>query len=354
MKQDQKWYALAAALILVCGLTAFATLFGPGIFRLLRGASGTETDYSATVGGPFAETPRSTLVPESQDTPTPPPATPSQNGEPGGKIVFTCQLYKYQSAEQICIMNADGSNARDLTEDPSTRHFYPSLAPDGQSVVYSQYREAEIYEIMELDLAGGSPERLTNRLGALTGPEISPDGKSIVFMRSPPASDQYQIWIMDRDGGNPHRLFDTPGWDPTWSPDGNQILFASDRDGLIQLYATNLDGSGMRRVTDLPAIRGRSDWSAQGFVTTYSGESWKREIFVLRSDGTDVRQVSPSGGNSQGPAFSPDGAWIAFTAYFDKPADINGCEIYIMRLDGTDRRRLTTNDYCDYQPRWGP
>jgi TolB protein len=354
MTQDQKWYALAAALILGCGFLAFAAIFGPGVFRLSRGAAGPTPDYDATLQSLIAQATGSPPAPTPGDTPAPPFANKPMSDEPGGKIVFTCQIYKVQSSEQICVMNADGIGQRDLTGDPATRHFYPSLAPDGLSVVYSQYREAEIYEIMEIDLAGGSPRRLTNRLGALTGPEVSPDGKSIVFMRSPPASDQYQIWIMDRDGGNPHRLFDTPGWDPTWSPHGDQILFASDRDGAIQLYAANLDGSEMRRVTDLPATRGRSDWSPQGLITTYSGESWKREIFVMRGDGSDVRQVSPAGGNSQGPTFSPDGVWIAFAAYFDKPNDIHGCEIYVMRVDGTDLRRLTNNDYCDYQPRWGP
>jgi TolB protein len=251
-------------------------------------------------------------------------------------------------------MNADGNGQRQLTQEAGTRHFYASPSPDGQTVVYSQYREDEYYEIMELDLAGAAPRRLTDRLGALTGPEISPDGTSIVFMRSPPASDEYQIWIMHRDGGNPRRLLDTNGWDPTWSPDGGQILFASDRDGQIQLYAADVDGDEFLRITDLPAIRGRSDWSAQGLITTYSGESWKREIFLQQADGSDVRQVSPTGGNSQGPSFSPDGAWIAFTAYFDHMNDIHGCEIYIMRVDGSDLRRLTNNDYCDYQPRWGP
>jgi TolB protein len=42
------------------------------------------------------------------------------------------------------------------------------------------------------------------------------------------------------------------------------------------------------------------------------------------------------------------------TAYFDHLQDINACEIYILRVDGTDLRRITNNDYCDYQPRWGP
>jgi tricorn protease len=74
----------------------------------------------------------------------------------------------------------------------------------------------------------------------------------------------------------------------------------------------------------------------------------------MNADGSNVRQLTPNGGNSQGPAFSPDGKWVAFTAYFDHPGDINGCEIYIIRTNGSDMRRLTNNDYCDYQPRWGP
>jgi Tol biopolymer transport system component len=149
-------------------------------------------------------------------------------------------------------------------------------------------------------------------------------------------------------------LFSGTGWDPTWSPDGKQVLFASDMGGSVQLYRVDLDGNNLDPISDLPAIRGRSDWSAQGLITTYSGESWKREIYVMQADGSQTQQVSPPGGNSQGPSFSPDGQWIAFTAYFDHFDDIHGCEIYIMRRDGTDLRRLTNNEYCDYQPRWGP
>ena len=150
------------------------------------------------------------------------------------------------------------------------------------------------------------------------------------------------------------RIFDGIGWDPSWSPDGKQILFASSLGGSNQLYTINSDGSGLKKVSNLPALRGRSDWSPQNRIVTYSGEPWAREIFAMNLDGSDQRQISPSGGNSQGPSFSPDGQWVTFTAYFDKFNDIHGCEIYIMRVDGSDLRRLTNNDYCDYQPRWGP
>ena len=77
------------------------------------------------------------------------------------------------------------------------------------------------------------------------------------------------------------------------------------------------------------------------------------KYILMNVDGSNAHIISPAGGNAQGAAFSPDGQWVTFTAYYDHPGEDNGCEIYIMRVDGTDLRRLTDNDYCDYQPRWG-
>jgi TolB protein len=161
--------------------------------------------------------------------------------------------------------------------------------------------------------------------------------------------------VANRDGSNFGNISGITGWDPTWSPDGRDILFASDKNGTVQLYTIRTDGSKLTRITNLPAIRGRSDWSPDGqYIVTYSGEAWHRELYIMSADGSNVHQLTPDGGNSQGPSFSPDGKWVAFTAYFDHYNEDNGCEIYIIRIDGTDLRRLTNNDYCDYQPRWGP
>lgn len=351
---------LAVGLLLACGFLLLIVGLAAGVMRLT--AHGTPTPdvvgtFQAMVatGAPISP-PEVSPVP-SQFAPTQAPSTPLASAQPGaldGHIAFTCQIYKYQSSEQICLMNPDGSGWRRLTTDDGNRHFYPSLSPDGKSVVYSQYREDNVYEIYELNIASGKATPLTDKLGALNGPEISPDGNYIVFKRWSVASNQEQVWLMDRDGSKPHRLFNGTGWDPTWSPDGTKVLFASDRDGATQLYVGNVDGSQVHKISDLPSIRGRSDWSVLDQITTYSGDSWAREIFLMNADGSNEHRVSPRGGNSQGPSFSPDGQWIAFTAYFDHFKDDNGCEIYIMRLDGTDLRRLTNNDYCDYQPRWGP
>jgi TolB protein len=272
-----------------------------------------------------------------------------------GHIVFTCQLFKVQAMDQICIMNADGTGMRRLTAEDSLRHYYPSLAPDGQSVVYSSFREDNVYEIYSLDLNDSSVDRLTNRIGVLTAPEVSPDGTSIIFTRGNPSTGNMQIMVMDRNGEGVGNLPQINGWDPTWSADGEQILYAAGAGDKVQLFIVNRHGRGSRQVTNLPSIRGRSDWSADGqSIVTYSGPAWNREVYILNADGSNARQLTPSGGNSQGPSFSPDGQWVAFTAYFDNYGDDHGCEIYVIRVDGTDLRRLTNNDYCDYQPRWGP
>ncbi len=296
-------------------------------------------------------TPVETAAPVPASEPSPSPVPPVS-----GKIVFTCQIFKVQAANQICILNADGSGFRRLTSDDSRQHFYPSLAPDGQSVLYASFTEPNVYDIYEMTL-DGQAVRLTRDLGLLVAPEVSPDGRLVAFTRWTPQT-TYGIWVMNRDGSEPHQVFGPPdgtGWDPTWSPDGKQILFASDMAGSVQLYIIDLDGKNLRRLTDLPGLRGRSDWSPDGrSIVTYAGQPWHREVYLLGVDGSDARQISPPGGNSQGPSFSPDGQWVAFTAYFDHYGDDHGCEIYIMRLDGSDLRRLTDNDYCDYQPRWGP
>lgn len=89
---------------------------------------------------------------------------------------------------------------------------------------------------------------------------------------------------------------------------------------------------------------------------TYSGAPWEHEVYLMTADGSNAHIISPQGGNCQGASFSPDSQWIAFTAYFDHPSDGDFARsgLYTMRIDGTDLRSLTSNDYCDYQPRWGP
>lgn len=326
----------------------------PDLFLTLQAS--TPSGSSSPIGTDAIATPAFNL-PEVNPSAAPPQGSipfPSASDQLTGHIVFTCQLFKVQAMDQVCIMNADGSGMRRLTTEDHVRHYYPSLAPDGKSVVYTSFREENVYEIYSLDLNDGSVDRLTDRIGVLTAPEVSPDGTSITFTRGNPSTSNTQIMVMDRNGEGAGNIPQISGWDPTWSPDGQQILYASGLEDSVQLFVVNRNGRGSRQVTSLPAIRGRSDWSSDGrFIVTYSGPAWSREVYIMNANGSNARQLTPSGGNSQGPSFSPDGQWVAFTAYFDNYRDDHGCEIYIIRTDGTNLRRLTNNAYCDYQPRWG-
>ena len=351
----------ALLFVLGCGLVSPAAQPTSDLFATLQastpigGPTPVTTDAIMTPvfsGFTPVATPTTNTVPGSVPTSIPPP---SSSDQPVGRIVFTCQIFRVLASDQLCIMNADGSGFRRLTTEDNLRHFYGSLSPDGRHVLYAGFREQNVYEIYRFDLNDGGVDRLTNRLGISTAPEYSPDQERIAFSRGNPNTGRHQIFLMDSNGDDPGNIQGIEGWDPTWSPDGKQVLFASDREGSIQLYIVTLRDRALHRITNLPAIRGRSDWSPDGqYIVTYSGEAWNREVYIMNADGSNARQLTPSGGNSQGPSFSPDGKWVVFTAYFDHYGDDHGCEIYIIRIDGTDLRRLTDNNYCDYQPRWGP
>lgn len=267
--------------------------------------------------------------------------------EPTGKIVFTCNI----NGDEVCIMNADGSDWRRLTD--SYRSFNATISPDGKKIVYvlDDKKNTEIYE---LDLATGNSKQLTKLKQSVGAPEISPDNKYITFhYRS--GNSNASIWIMNRDGSNPHEFYSSPGkdaHDATWSPDGKQILFAMGKAENNKFYILNFSGGDPRLVNDTIDSRGRSDWS-KDLISFDQGAPYLHDVFLMNTDGSNLRQIT-KGNNSQGASLSPDGMWIAFTAYTaDSKQNPESCDIFIMRLDGTDIRNLTDNNYCDYQPRWG-
>ena len=296
-----------------------------------------------------AQTSSSILTGATLSTPTP----LSINSSPGGKIVFTCQIFQDANRNQICLMQADGTGWIRLSNDDQADHMYPSFSPDGESIVFSLTKNGD-RQIFEMDL-NGRQQQLTYLPLKAYAPAISPDNRRIVFTGND--GDQQLLWVMNRDGSNPTCLTPTIGgeaFDPTWYPDSRQILFAATVAGDTQLYVINTDGSDLRKITQLSQLRGRSDWSPDGeTIATYRGLSWQREIILLAPDGEFLAQIT-DGGNNLAPNYSPDGQWLALTSYRDNYRNDNGCEIYIMRIDGSQVTRLTENDYCDWQPNWGP
>jgi TolB protein len=255
-----------------------------------------------------------------------------------GKIVFTCFI---NQIDQICIMNADGTGRKQLTDFQATA-FYASLSPDGQTVYFSS-RQSGTYEIYSIDINGNGLERLTNGIGTLYAPELSPDGQRIVF-----TNHGNGLWVMSANGENPHAISFRDDIDPTWSPDGSMIAFASSRSGKRQLYVMNANGKNVRQVTDLNNMGGRSTWSPDGTkLAFYRGVPGDHDIYMINIDGTGFERLT-NGGDNLGPSWSPDGDWIAFTSFRD-----GNNEIYIVHPDGRGEIRLTNSPISDWQPRWG-
>jgi TolB protein len=293
---------------------------------------------------PDASTPTftPTLVPTAEGT-VPPTLVPSLvpdfgDGSSAGKIVFACYI---NQIDQICIMNADGTGRRQLTNFPSTA-FYPSLSPDGQTV-YFVSNQSGTFEIYSIDIYGNGLQRLTNKIGYLYAPELSPDGERIIF-----ANYGNGLWVMNPDGSNPRAITSKDDIDPTWSPDGSMIAFASNRQGQRQLFVANANGKKVDKVTDLKQMGGRSSWSPDGTkLAFYRGPEGDRDIYTINIDGSGLQRLT-DGGDNLGPSWSPDGNWIAFTSFRD-----GNNEIYIMRADGSRETRLTKSPTSDWQPRWG-
>jgi TolB protein len=173
-------------------------------------------------------------------------------------------------------------------------------------------------------------------------PAISPDGTKVAFSLRTPRGDT-DIFISNLDGSQRRNITNNPAIDysPTWSPSGQQIAFVSDRyGGASQIYICDADGSNIRRKikeggdADVPA------WSPDGRWLAFHWKPYQStnyDLFIAGVATDDIRQLTSGSGSDECPSWAPDGRHIVFQS------NRSGSEqIYIMLLDGTEVRRLTT------------
>lgn len=184
-----------------------------------------------------------------------------------------------------------------------------------------------------------------------TRPAVSPDGKRVAFESN--RDGQMEIYIMNLDGSSQTRLTDYPGRDlqPCWSPDGTKIVFVSERDGAADIYMMHNDGSDLKQLTKNLEGGNGPKWSPDGNKIVFKAGAWPRaDIFVMNADGSNLQNLTPNTDTyDHSPAWSPSGAKIAFTSNKDEQ-----WEIWTMQADGANPARLTNNDYTDEIPNWSP
>jgi len=177
----------------------------------------------------------------------------------GRQLAFTSDR---TGAPNVYIMNVDGSDQRALLDDPEFGTLEPDVAPNGKDVVFMRGRQFEPPTIWKVSVADGVLTQLTQP-GPYEDldPQFSPNGTRVVF--SSTRSGTFEIWAMDADGGNLTQLTAAPGADfnPTFSPDGQQIAWWKQRAGQGDVWVMNSDGTGQLNVTNTPAaFEAFPDW----------------------------------------------------------------------------------------------
>lgn len=211
-------------------------------------------------------------------------------------------------------------------------------------------------EMLVLALNGGSPTRVLPAGVAVTGPVASPDGTRIAFVATEVSSTNSDIYVVNRDGSGLFRLTTAPETDdnPSWSPDGTRIAFRSYRSGRLgDIWVVDADGGNPENLTPDPlpdtTDERRPAWSPDGTRIAFSSNrGGTHDIWIMRTDGSDLVRLTNTPQYDTEPTWAPDGARIAF-----RRSDDNTSDLLIVAAGGGSARRLTFAGH-EIMPSWSP
>jgi len=280
-------------------------------------------------------------------------------------------------------------NIRQLTFTGENAEAYFSF--DGKRIIFQSTREPyKCDQIFTMNQDGSNVKLVSTGKGRTTCGYFTPDGKRVIYASThlgspdcPPPADRSQgyVWPIYRtwdifsaktDGTDLKRLTTTDGYDAegTIAPDGKKIVFTSARDGDLEIYDMNIDGTQQRRLTNELGYDG-GPWHSQDGqwivwrasrpktpdeVARYKDLFSKNlvmpaklEIMVMRSDGTQKRQLTSNGAANFAPYFHPNGRQVIFASNMKDPRGGN-FDLYLINRDGTGLQQITFDQGFDGFP----
>ncbi len=150
----------------------------------------------------------------------------------------------------------------------------------------------------------------------------------------------------------------TPVPQPTpYGGGSGQIAFASDVNGLVEIYVMNIDGTGLKQITDLEEGACQPEWSPDGqrlvFISPCDGNQEyypNAALYIINADGSNLNPLSSTPGGDFDPSWSPDGSKIVFTSMRSGGRP----QIYVMDLQSKETKLLSNEFSRDWQPSWSP
>jgi TolB protein len=253
--------------------------------------------------------------------------------------------------KEIWAMDYDGANQHAVTHLGSIS-LSPRVSPDGSRIAFSSLIKTG-WEILMYSLDVDRVVTFPRFGGTNLSPAWSADGTKLAFSSS--RSGDSEVYVVDSSGANLKRLtaFKGPDVSPVWNRKTDaQIAFVSGRSGLPQIYTMEADGTNVQRLTD-QGYAVSPAWSPNGQFLVFSwirnygpGAPGAQDIYIMDIASKQWVQLTHDGGRNDFPSWSPDGRHVIFQS------SRSGSEqIWTMLADGTNQKQLTFTG-SNTQPNW--